>query len=59
MDLLLVCREASSGAAEERDRVEDGSAALLGPADIRRRDVELAVDLAKRDEVLAPVDILL
>ena len=52
---LCVGREASAGGAEEGDGVKDGAATFLRPADVRRRDVELAMDLAKSDEVLAPV----
>jgi hypothetical protein len=47
--------EAGSGVAEERNRIEEGSAALLVRRMVRPGKQKPAVDLAERDEILAPV----
>ncbi len=47
--------EAGSGVAEERNRIEEGSATLLVRRMVRPGKQEPAMDLAERDEVFAPV----
>ena len=50
-------RKTGSGVTEEGNRIENGITALFFWVDVRGRKVELAMDFAKRDEVVTPVHV--
>jgi hypothetical protein len=50
-------RKTGSGVTEEGNRVENSVAALFFRVDVRGRKVELAMNFAKRDEVVTPLHV--